>query len=858
MTTNGSADYAITRSLRFQQQVQQSYLRRTLTQTGDLQKMTFSFWYKPGLINGSGAGGNSNSCFVSSYRAGTISSSFTINSAIVTVLGNVADYDSLGINFQSNQANAAPAFFINNAGSFRDISSWYHIVVAIDTTQATAANRIRIYSNNVELTYNISTTITQNSYLDTWNTSGNTQAIGALYNPDYGSGAGYASAHKEMCLADFYFIDGQQLTPISFGQYSSTTGVWRPNNYQGTYGTNGFHLTFDEVAQTTSSNAGLGKDTSGNGNYFITSGFTTSSTTVSDYASFTDVPTLKDSSSSNYPVLNALVGAPATGTSYSIYNNNLTMYASATGSSRVIEIPATMPLPSTGIYYWEIYIADAATAGTYPLAIGISSQGGGGLGTDTSFANNHYYYIPKTGNKVVNKTASAYGAASSNGDYVSVLFNATDGKLTFFRNGNGLGDITGISTTTTWYPKFATNDYCTIYANFGQRPFYGYDGSGNTLPAGVSRLNAYNTPAPTIINGAAHMAITKYSSGGAGGSITVSNAVNNVSFLPDLIWLRNYSFNYYFKALDTVRGTGKSGYIGTTGVLDAQEDRLTTTSSGFIVTAGTAGDTYNAGTSSSNYIAYQWKASGGTTSSIAVNAYGSPTPSIASTVSVNTTAKFSIVTYTGNGTAGATVGHGFAGTAPSMIIVKQRTPNSTDWAVYHTTIGNTATILLSSTNAATAASATYWNNTTPGSNAFTLGTGATVNTLNSSYVAYCWAAVAGYSAFGSYTGNNNANGPFVNLNFRPRFIMIKNRTTAPTNWAIVDTGLSQSFNPTDKLQYLNTGAYVVDAKVASILSNGFQIKVDATSYGNNDFNKLNDVYIYAAFAENPFKYADAR
>jgi hypothetical protein len=831
--------------------------------------MTFSFWYKPGLINGSGGGGNSNSCFVSSYRApgGSFSSSFTINSAIVTVLGNLADYDSIGINFSSNQANAAPAFFINNAGNFRDISSWYHIVVAIDTTQATAANRIRIYANNVELIYNISTTITQNSYIDTWNTSGNTQAIGALYNPDYGSGAGYASAHKEMCLADFYFIDGQQLTPISFGQYSSTTGVWRPNNYQGTYGTNGFHLTFDEVAQTTSSNAGLGKDTSGNGNYFITSGFTTSSTTVSDYASFTDVPTLKDSSSSNYPVLNTLVGAPVTGTSYSIYNNNLTMYAAATGSSKVIEIPATMPLPSTGIYYWEIYIADAATAGTYPLAIGISSQSG--LGNAATFTNNHYYYIPKTGNKVVNGTASAYGAASSNGDYVSVLFNATDGKLTFFRNGNGLGDITGISTTTTWYPKFATNDYCTIYANFGQRPFYGYDGSGNTLPAGVSRLNAYNTPAPTIINGAAHMAVTKYSSTGTGDMVTVSNSINGgVSFTPDLVIIKAFYGYSGWQTVDNIRGSANSLDLASSAVESAAARVYLgyLGNVGFTVTsaAGTT-DAFNSSNFVNSYVAYQWKTTSGTSTSIAVNAYGSPTPSIASSASVNTTAKFSIVTYTGNGTAGATIGHGFAGTAPSMILIKRRTTTAADWTVYHTSVGNTAAILLSSTNAATAASSGYWNNTTPGTNVFTVGSGVTVNASTATYVAYCWAAVTGYSAFGSYTGNNNADGPFVNLGFRPRFIMIKNRTTASTNWVIIDTNTSQGIysgiNKATNIIPLNASPssyYGLLSDSINIYSNGFKIKIDATNAGTNDINKLNDVYIYAAFAENPFKYADAR
>lgn len=856
MTANRSTTYSTPRSLRFRVQGS-SCLRRTIRQTGDLQKMTFSFWFKPCATQG----GN---WILGSYLNPT--NSFSIIQSSVNISGVTADYDSIGINFQSSNANTT-AFNLINAGIFRDFASWYHVVVAIDTTQATAANRIRIYSNNVELSYTISTTIAQNSYIDTCNTIGNPMSIGGQYNPSTGT----IYYNRDMLMSDFYFIDGQQLTPSSFGYYDTTTGVWRPNNYNGTYGANGFYLPFDDIAQTVNSNDGLGRDTSGNDNYFITSGLGLSTATGSStYSSTTDVPHFRDAISANYPVVNRLINQPTTGPTFSVIDNNLSLTLSAAGSATLIEIPATMAIPSTGIYYWEVYISQSNVTYAYPVAIGISSNSG--LGNGTTFANNHYYYIPKTGNKVINGTATAYGATAAQNDYIGVLFDAGVGKLTFYKNGVGLGDITGISTTTTWYPKFGSNDNCSLAVNFGQLPFYGVAGNG-VMPGGV-RLNAYNTPDSAVLNGAAHMAVTKYSSTGTGTSVTVSNSVMGVAFTPDLVIIHNANTSAFtgfsgWQAVDNVRGSAYSLDLADAAAevfLTPKRVYLGGGNIGFTVTSTAGnGDAFNSSNFVNDYVAYQWKTnSGAASTNIATNAYGSPTPSIASSVSVNSTAKFSIVTYTGNGTAGATVGHGFAGTAPSMIFIKQRTTGTSNWVVYHTSIGNTTSILLNSRNAAATASNAYWNNTTPGVNVFTLGTGATagatVNTSGYSYVAYCWAEVTGYSAFGSYTGNNNADGPFVYLGFRPRFIMIKDRTTALTNWLFVDTTTSQIINPASNTISLNAfpSYYGQAVNCIDIYSNGFKIKIDVTTAGTNDVNKLNDVYIYAAFAENPFKNDIAR
>ena len=256
------------------------------------------------------------------------------------------------------------------------------------------------------------------------------------------------------------------------------------------------------------------------------------------------------------------------------------------------------------------------------------------------------------------------------------------------------------------------------------------------------------------------------------------------------------------------------------------------------------GATHN--TSGYTYVGWQWKGGGaGVTNNDG---------SVTSTVSANPTAGFSIVTYTGTG-ANATVGHGL-GIAPKMIIIKSRS-NTLNWPVYHEGIGaayyNTR-LLLNTTGASAGASGAYWNGSPAGSTAFVLGTDTEANTLNATYVAYCFAPITGYSAFGSYTGNGSTDGPFVYLGFRPRWLMMKASSTT-SNWELYDT-TRDPYNICNAILYANTSGAEPGAATAldiDILSNGFKWRE-----GGGQGNDSGVTYIYAAFAENPFTIARAR
>ena len=315
--------------------------------------------------------------------------------------------------------------------------------------------------------------------------------------------------------------------------------------------------------------------------------------------------------------------------------------------------------------------------------------------------------------------------------------------------------------------------------------------------------------------------------------------VNQTGFKPDFVWAKSRSNAQYNGLFDSNR-SGYALYSNTTDPQDNTE-QVTFNSNGFS-TPNKAVDFIN--TNAYTYVGWQWQAGQGTTSS---NTQGS----ITSTVSVNASAGFSIVTYTGNGTSGATVGHGL-GVAPSMIIVKCRSNSGTWWATYHASLGNTKALYLNDGGAASTTSVT-WNNTSPTSSVFSLGNGSDVNNNAFTYVAYCWAQVAGFSQFGSYTGNASTDGPFVYLGFRPKFIMYKNSAT--TNyWRIMDTSVN-TYNVTSYGLYPNDAAAEGTATnwYVDYLSNGFKIRA-STSELNGSGNSI----IYAAFAENPFKNALAR
>jgi hypothetical protein len=326
-----------------------------------------------------------------------------------------------------------------------------------------------------------------------------------------------------------------------------------------------------------------------------------------------------------------------------------------------------------------------------------------------------------------------------------------------------------------------------------------------------------------------HFDATLYTGTGSTQSIT-----NAGSFQPDLVWVKNRSGATDHALYDAVRGTTKQ--------LESNTTTAETTEATGLTAFGTNGFTIGAlaqmNTSANNYVGWQWKAGGAST----VNTSGS----ISSNVSVNATAGFSVVTYTGSGSGSTTVGHGL-GVAPAMIIIKDRV-NTFAWNVYHKSLGNTSGINLNSTDASVT-NIGWWNNTSPTSSVFTAGT---YENEASNYVAYCWAEVEGYSKFGSYTGNGNANGVFVYLGFRPKFVMIKQSSAAGEYWNIIDASRSP-YNVSNARLSADQASAESTAASMDLLSNGFKIRESGSGTNTNGAT-----YIYMAFAEAPFKNSNAR
>jgi hypothetical protein len=252
----------------------------------------------------------------------------------------------------------------------------------------------------------------------------------------------------------------------------------------------------------------------------------------------------------------------------------------------------------------------------------------------------------------------------------------------------------------------------------------------------------------------------------------------------------------------------------------------------------------NDSSAQATYVAWAWKANGGTTTTNDASATSVGT--IDSVYQANTTAGFSIVTYTGAAAADTAVAHGL-GAVPNFIIVKDRDADK-NWTIYHHSIGNDRSIKLNTTDAQTA-STDHWNNATPTSTVFYLGDYSHVNTTDD-YVAYCFAEKQGYSKFGSYTGTANADGPFVYTGFKPAWVLIRN-TEDGEGWMLHDTTVDDATatgNPVERRFQVNeTQAEVGTTDAFDFLSNGFKLRTDTTSHNGSGHN-----IIYMAFAEHPF------
>jgi hypothetical protein len=737
-----------------------------------------------------------------------------------TELGRIIFTTSDTFDFWDRNSSGTQVFRLTTTQVFRDPSAWYHIVIAVDTTQATAANRVIMYVNGVQVTaFSTASYPSQNANLD-FNTTATTLIGGETASGTYFDGY----------MTEINFVNAQQLTPSSFGSFNALTGVWQPTQYTGAYGTNGYELQFtDNSALTTSSNVGLGKDFSGNGNYFATNNI--SITAGVTYDSMTDVPTLTSATAANYCVWNPL---DTGSTSMTASNANLTFAKSGANFS---PIRGTIAVTS-GKYYFEMFAVNSSLT-----QIGVSNgynirQSSGNNSLTASGANGAawdsrgYLYYPSGG--------GSYAYTFTTNDVVMVAFDASTGKIWFGKNGTwNTGDpAAGTS------PAYTASgyDYLTPFgngesggsgsANFGQRPF------AYTPPTGFVALNTFNLPTSTIVKGSDYMNAGLYTGTGSATALPVAGPPT-----PDFVWIKSRSAASSNSLLDDLRSTSTPFslrlYSNTTGSeYNYGSSLLTPTSTGFNLTT-TDGD-HN--TNGATYVAWQWQAGKG---SYSTNTNGS----ITSTVSVNASAGFSVVTFTApNAASPQTFGHGL-GVAPAFFTIKGRNA-TTSWQTYHSSIGATNRLLLNTTDAQTTTSGP-WNNTAPTSTVITIGGSFVPDAGATTYVAYCWTPIAGYSSFGSYTGNGSSDGPFVYTGFRPKFVMFK-RYDSTGAWCVFDTSRN-TYNTADLELNPNSSAAENSGNALDMLSNGFKWR---DTFGSH--NATGGLYVYAAFAENPFKNALAR
>ena len=641
------------------------------------------------------------------------------------------------------------------------------------------------------------------------------------------------------------FIDGQALTPSYFGQTSAITGVWEPIKYTGTYGTNGFYLSLSDTSS-------IGKDFSGNGKNWTPNNISTTSGATFDL--MRDVPTQYTPQGAtdvggvvrgNYATFNPLINIPSYNYS-TLSNGNLTTVGnSATNNGVNFSTQAV----KTGKWYAEFTCT--GSSGSYPM-VGITditqiATAGGTPG----YTANSVGYIASGQKSLADGTQYSYGNSFTTNDVIGVAVDADNGAVYFSKNGafqNSGVPTSGASKTGAAYTYtggtidfyIAASPYQSgtgWNANFGQRPF------AYTPPSGFKSLCTTNLPNSNIVKGSDYFNAVLYT----GNSSTTQNINTGIS--PDFVWIKSRtSGTGHHSLIDRVRGDIALNSNQTITEYSVGDFNMNT--DGTIDVPFYAND-YSMNTSGNSYVAWNWKAGNSTVTNTA--------GSISSQVRANPTAGFSIVTYTGSGAAG-TVGHGL-GVAPSMIITKKRTnagggSSATSWVVWHKSMtgaySSTTAYAYLNFDSAAATTTNFYDGTAMTSSTFRWQTGNdNINYLNDTFVSYCFAEVAGYSAFGSYTGNGSTDGPFIFTGFRPAFLLVK-RSNASVNWYMFDnkrnTYNAVNLQLSPNLSNAESSDFAID-----FLSNGFKLRIaDSFVNGSGDPN------IYMAFAEAPFKNSLAR
>jgi len=755
-------------------------LSRLPSSNGNRRTLTYSVWIKRGIL------GTENH-FISCYDGSSTDNESMWEMQFLTD-------NTVSISRYSD-------YILQTTRTFEDTSKWYHFLMAIDTTQGTASDRVKLYVDGDEITaFDVDNRSSISQNFDTaFNNTSDTCVIGARINTTNRHWSGY--------MAEVNLVDGTALGPDTFGVTDTSTGRWIPKTLTGiTYGTNGFRLQFG-------TDSALGDDTSGNTNDFTSSGLT-----ASDQR--TDTPT------NNLPTMRPY------NPSYNTTQAQGNLQYTPTGTNAGYPMCATLR-PNSGKWYAEvrtssngggnvitfgIYIQEDMhhwdnTYNYYPGGQ-ISNGDGNGVGMQIRNDGNRWLTSSQLNGTVQNNLS---GVALAAGDVIGIAVDVDNSLVTWYANdGSSLGSASILRPGRIIFTAMAVTSSDTFNWNFGDNPTFdgnetaggNADGDGNgnfyhSVPTGFKMLRQDNMP-------------------------TTDKGVSGFTWLKD----RDNSTNHYL--VDSSRNYKNALYSND----DTAEVFLTAglrnpLKGGFEVLDG---DPVNG--SGRSFVSWNWVANGGTTST---NEDGS----ITTTTQVNSTAGFSIIQYTGT-EAAATIGHGLSQT-PDFIAIKSLESHSPDgyFVVWHKSFAAN-TFQYFNTNIANDTSTTFFNNTLPTSSVINLGANFNTNMSGDKMICYAWHEVDGYSKFGSYSGNNSTDGPFIYTGFRPAFIMVK-KTNASADWTMQDT-TRYSINPNDRVLQPNlTSAEVTGYLAIDFLSNGFKFRS-----ADNQHNASGGSYIYFAFAEHPF------
>ena len=820
--------YQIAHSLRFPTGAN-GYLSNTSLSAGNRRTWTYSIWTKKNWINNTTNGERS---WLSGYSTGGATYVFW---GFQGHSSNAAHQDDF--KFEETSGSTQSAFSIDdgtNERKFRDPSAWYHVVLAIDTTQSTATNRQKLWINGEAQTLAVSTQMAQDYEFSFVNNG--TAKISYL---------AWSNGLEDTQLADYIFLDGVVGTADTFGEFHN--GVWRPVEYSGSYGDEGYHLKFSDSSD-------IGKDYSGNSNNFTVNN-------LSAHDQMLDTPTFNSNSNGgNFPTYNPLLKPPS-GLALSEGNLKATLTSDDNG------IMTNWQVPLTGKWYWEIDIDNIAT--DHGVYVGVMPAN-----TDLTINQEQndlglvYYSI--NGNSILKGTRSSYGDTWTTGDIISIAVDRDADTLQFYKNGSGQGTIS-ISTLDEEF--FCYMGYtggsgpCSTILNFGQDGTFagnvtaggnsdgtGYGNFKYSVPSGFLAMCSGNLPIADAINPAEtddnfpsqlFDAQLWTGDGNSGRSITISGAKKpSLSVIKQRnssngwnVWTQGYNSGDYDSFGEFNSDGAWNANQGSNGpyTADPTASALTLTAYGQV------------NGSSNTYVNYRWVANGGTTSSDASG-------DITSVGEVDPSGCFSVVTYTGSGTGNQTVAHHLS-QAPIAAIFK-RTDGTKDW-MFTAGTSYMNDQYMSLNDGAAAQGGLY-----QGGRSFTANAGASLMTLENateqngsgySMLAYFFSNCEGYIKVGEYVGNGNADGSFVYTGFKPAFVMVK-YTGSGESWVVLDDE-RDGYNVTNKNLRANSTNAEASGSTYNIdfLSNGFKPRTTWEGLNGSGYR-----IVYLAMAKNPFKYATAR